>query len=93
MKLGILALVLGLIYILLLYAALPLGLLALIGGIMMGMKGRAQERSLEGPPPPQVDEDGKPKPTLREEGRNLVWLGIVLMVIGGAVNAYRYFGI
>lgn len=93
MKLGILALILGLIYILLLYAALPLGLILIVTGISMTVKGRAEERSLEGPPPPELDEDGKPKPSKREEGVSLIWLGGLLAVVGGAVNAYRYFGI
>jgi hypothetical protein len=92
-KLGILALILGLIYILLLYAALPLGLLAIIGGIVMIGKARAQERALGAPPVIEHDEDGKPKATLREEGTGLIWLGAVLAVVGAAMNAYRYFGV
>ena len=93
MKLGILALILGLIYILILYAALPLGLIAIVAGLSMRVKAQRQARSPEGPPPPELDEDGKPKPSLAEDATTMIWLGVVLAVVGGAVNAYRYFGI
>lgn len=93
MRTGILAIILGLIYILLLYAALPLGLIALLYGAIAVGKARRNPAGRVTPEASELDlADGRKPMSPYDEAMGFVWLGVILAVVGASVNAYHYFG-
>ena len=93
MRSGLLAMTLGLIYILLLYAAVPLGLLALTYGIYGLAKARKDPAGRIAPAGPESDDpDAQPPLSPYDFAVGMIWLGVILVVVGASVNAYRYFG-
>jgi len=81
--------VVGLVYIVLIYAGLPLGAILIVWGLFALRKAkRAPATTLvpdlaEG----EIDEDD---PKLFAEG--LIYIGIILMVLGGAANLWQVYG-
>lgn len=87
-------LILGLIYMILFYAALPLGVLALAFGGFQFFKTRNHP---EGRTPRVLTakeiEDGQTAQSPYDDAIGFIWIGVVLTVIGGAINAHQFFGI
>lgn len=86
--------ILGLIYIILFYAALPLGVLALAVGGFQFFKTRNDP---EGRTPRVLSakeiEEGQTAQSPYDDAIGFIWIGVILAVIGGAINAYQFFGL
>lgn len=87
-------LILGLIYIILFYAALPLGALALGVGCYQLLKAR---KDPEGRVPRTLTaeeiEAGRTAQSPYDDAVGLIWIGVILAVIGAAINAYKLAGL
>lgn len=90
----LIVMILGLIYIILFYAALPLGVLALLAGGFQFMKAR---KDPQGRVPrvltPQQIEAGQTAQSPHDDAMGLIWLGVILAVVGGSINAYHLLGL
>lgn len=87
-------LILGLIYIILYYAALPLGALALAVGGFQFLKARKDPL---GRTPRLLSAEeiqaGQTAQSPHDDAIGMIWIGVILVVIGGAINIYRLFGL
>lgn len=94
MSLKIIVVILGLIYLILFYAALPLGALALAAGLFQLRKAsKDPEGRVPRAPTPEDIEAGRTTQSPHDDAVGLIWIGAILAVIGLAINAYHLLGV